>query len=104
AALAPATMIAATGLALGFFGEALARAMNPLLWSGLDAAPENPGPARASSGPAPKRSAAAMAAAQAPLLEVAQLSVRYPGANGDLTAVDRVSFDLQPGEIVGIVG
>jgi ABC-type dipeptide/oligopeptide/nickel transport system permease subunit len=33
AALAPAILIAATGLAMGFVGEALARAMNPLLWT-----------------------------------------------------------------------
>lgn len=33
AVLAPATLIATTGLALGFFGEALARALNPMLWT-----------------------------------------------------------------------
>src|SRR5262249_34569293 len=38
AALAPAVMIAGTGLALGAFGDALARAMNPLLRS----APRDP--------------------------------------------------------------
>src|SRR5690606_22667059 len=32
-ALAPAVAIATTGLALGYMGEAMARALNPLLWT-----------------------------------------------------------------------
>jgi hypothetical protein len=33
AALAPAVLILITGLAVGLFGDALARAVNPVLWS-----------------------------------------------------------------------
>jgi ABC-2 type transport system ATP-binding protein len=35
-----------------------------------------------------------------PLVEVAQLTKRY----GDVTAVDAISFDVQPGEIFGFLG
>ena len=39
-----------------------------------------------------------------PLLEVADLSVDYLADVGDVRAVDRVSFTVQKGEFVGIVG
>ena len=38
------------------------------------------------------------------LLEVTGLSVEYPTATGTVHAVDRVSVDLDAGEIVGVVG
>src|ERR1700710_2517323 len=37
-------------------------------------------------------------------LSVRNLSVRYAGSNGSVTAVDRVSFDIQPGQIFGLAG
>ena len=39
-----------------------------------------------------------------PLLEVRDLVVDYPVPNGRVRAVDHVSFDIQPGEIVGLAG
>ncbi|MDH3668755.1 MAG: ABC transporter ATP-binding protein [Paracoccaceae bacterium] len=39
-----------------------------------------------------------------PLLEVRDLSVVFDTRRGPLTAVDRISFDLSPGEILGVVG
>jgi len=39
-----------------------------------------------------------------PILSVAELSVQFKLPQGWMTAVDRVSFDLRQGEIVGIVG
>lgn len=39
-----------------------------------------------------------------PLLKIRQLSVRYPGAEGDFTAVDRVSFHIEKGEILALIG
>ena len=38
------------------------------------------------------------------LLEVKNLVVEFPGRRGTLTALDNVSFDIAPGEILGVVG
>jgi peptide/nickel transport system ATP-binding protein len=40
----------------------------------------------------------------APLLEVKDLAVEFPGASGPLRALDGVSFTLEAGEVLGIVG
>ena len=40
----------------------------------------------------------------APLLEVRDLSIVFDTRRGPLTAVDRISFSLAPGEILGVVG
>jgi len=39
-----------------------------------------------------------------PLLEVKQLRVEFPTRRGTLLALDDVSFDIAPGEILGVVG
>ena len=39
-----------------------------------------------------------------PLLEVVELTVEYAGETADVRAVDQVSFAVDPGEFVGIVG
>ncbi|MFF2851008.1 ABC transporter ATP-binding protein [Streptomyces sp. NPDC058001] len=39
-----------------------------------------------------------------PLLQVRDLTVRYASDAGPVTAVDRISFDVGPGETLGIVG
>ncbi len=49
--------------------------------------------------------AAARAGADvAPLLEVKDLSIRFPDAHGDVAVVDSVSFTVRPGETMGLVG
>jgi len=40
----------------------------------------------------------------APLLEVRHLRVEFPTRRGTLVALDDVSFDIAPGEILGVVG
>src|SRR3982750_2806479 len=39
-----------------------------------------------------------------PLLEVRNLRVEFPTRRGTLLALDDVSFDIAPGEILGVVG
>ncbi len=39
-----------------------------------------------------------------PLLEIENLSVTFQTAGGLLKAVDRISLNVEPGEIVSIVG
>lgn len=43
-------------------------------------------------------------AAGRPLLHVEHLTVEFPTRRGTLTAVDDVSLDIEPGEILGVVG
>jgi peptide/nickel transport system ATP-binding protein len=40
----------------------------------------------------------------APLLEVRHLRVEFPTRRGTLVAIDDVSFDIAPGEVLGVVG
>jgi peptide/nickel transport system ATP-binding protein len=40
----------------------------------------------------------------APLLEVKNLRVEFPTRRGTLLALDDISFDISPGEILGVVG
>ena len=40
----------------------------------------------------------------APLLEVKNLKVEFPGRRGTLTAIDGVSLAINPGEVLGVVG
>ena len=39
-----------------------------------------------------------------PLLELRDLRVEFPSRHGTLRALDGVSFDIAPGEILGLVG
>ena len=110
AALAPAFTIAITGLSLGFLGEALARAMNPLLWTQateetrlLPVASVVVTNCIATASP-PRPYGSSMAHDSGDLLEVHDLSVVFPSPQGDVVAVDNSSFRVDVGEVVGIVG
>src|SRR3954462_13455362 len=39
-----------------------------------------------------------------PVLSVRNLEVEFPTRRGTLTAIDDVSFDIAPGEVLGVVG
>ena len=38
------------------------------------------------------------------LLQIKNLVVEFPGRRGTLRALDDISFDIAPGEILGVVG
>jgi peptide/nickel transport system permease protein len=113
AALAPALMIAGTGLSAGLIGEAVARALNPILWTTHarsrrrtevhDRTPEN-APIVPPNGRDALRDAPLVSLPEDVLLHVDGLSVTVPTDGGVITPVDQVSFDLRPGEVLGIVG
>lgn len=105
AALGPAVAIALAALAFGFLGETLARAMNPVLWTPRHAAERG-----MEFAPPPIGTAIDGGAEMAPpshggaLLSVVNLSVRFPRGRGDFGVVQDVSFSLQKGDRLGIVG
>jgi peptide/nickel transport system ATP-binding protein len=39
-----------------------------------------------------------------PILSVRNLTVEFPTRRGTLTAIDNISFDIAPGEVLGVVG
>jgi peptide/nickel transport system ATP-binding protein len=43
-------------------------------------------------------------AQQQPLLQVKNLVIEFPNRHGTLRAIDDISFDIAPGEILGVVG
>ena len=43
-------------------------------------------------------------AQQQPLLQVKNLVIEFPNRHGTLRAIDDISFDISPGEILGVVG
>ncbi|TYB48867.1 dipeptide/oligopeptide/nickel ABC transporter permease/ATP-binding protein [Actinomadura chibensis] len=101
AAVAPATLIALTGLALGLFGEALARALNPVVWT-VDAAPG--GRVRRSPRRAEERPARSAAEDDDSVLSVRNLTVEVPTPAGNAELVSDFSLTVKRGETVGIVG
>jgi peptide/nickel transport system ATP-binding protein/peptide/nickel transport system permease protein len=111
AALGPAFAIAVTAMAFGFSGEAIARALNPILWARREEA-DTPVPEKTTIAALAPPSASG----QSPLaerntdqagetaLEVTDLSVSFPARRGTFRVVDGVSFSLGKGERIGIVG
>ena len=41
---------------------------------------------------------------QQPLLEVRDLRIEFPTRRGSLIAVDEISLEIAPGEVLGVVG
>jgi oligopeptide/dipeptide ABC transporter ATP-binding protein len=118
AAFGPAAAIALTAMAFGFLGEGLARAMNPRLWTaqatsrrkrrvGTELAlPFGGGTILRNIGNVPPDDilASDRPGAGPPVLDVDRLVVEFPGPDGPIRILDRVSFSINQGEIVGVVG
>lgn len=110
AAVAPAVAISLSALAFGFAGEAMARAMNPLLWTvdvgsaaaGLVGRPAEVSAVDQGVTSAPATDGAPMGHDLA--LEVRDLVVTFPGPAGPVEVVKGISFDVLKGEMVAIVG
>jgi peptide/nickel transport system permease protein len=97
AALGAACAIVIAGLAFNGLGEAFAAAAGSRIrLTGRPAA--RPAAAPASDAGTPQRPSAG------PVLAVDGLSVVFPRRPGALTPVREVSFELRPGELVGVVG
>jgi oligopeptide/dipeptide ABC transporter ATP-binding protein len=114
AALGPAIAIAVTAIGFGFFGEGLARALNPLLWTSTQIG-DKPAPEQSrtvetplpSTGPVELAEAVEGAPPAAPdgrTLVVRDLVVTFPGPNGPIEVVKGVSFAIPAGKVVGVVG
>ncbi|MFB8189875.1 dipeptide/oligopeptide/nickel ABC transporter permease/ATP-binding protein [Microbacterium sp. NPDC055988] len=100
AIVGPGVMVVLAGIMFGMFGEALASHMRGRGRTRTLSARELGDPARVSStGAAEERTDEVE-----PLLDVAGLSVSFPGEHGWVRPVQDVSFRIAPGEIVGVVG
>ncbi|MFF1923902.1 dipeptide/oligopeptide/nickel ABC transporter permease/ATP-binding protein [Streptomyces sp. NPDC058221] len=97
-ALAPMVAVVVTGLAFNLFGEAAAAALGIRTLSRRSAVPR-PRPT-----PAPDTAARQLHSDGRPVLAVEDLRVAFPGPAGWTTPVRGVSFDVHPGEAVGVVG
>ncbi|HZV72283.1 MAG TPA: dipeptide/oligopeptide/nickel ABC transporter permease/ATP-binding protein [Conexibacter sp.] len=107
AALAPAAMIALTGVVLGLFSDAVAEALNPRLWTELKEARKlRFGGRRLHRIVARARGAASPAERPAEaLVSVRGLTVSFPArGGGEVAAVAGVDLAIAAGEIVGVVG
>jgi peptide/nickel transport system permease protein len=112
AALGPAAAIALSAISIGFAGEAMARAMNPLLWGRAgtatveraDAANLGPQLQLQVARPNLIDSGSIGLSADRPTLEVEDLCVTFPGPGAPIDIVSGVSFKIPKGETLGIVG
>jgi peptide/nickel transport system permease protein len=95
-AIMPGVCIALLGAALALLNYAFDEISNPALrMRRLE---------RQGAGPSGEVAPAEIAIDTAKILEVRGLSVAYASGRGPVVAVDRVDFDLAPGEFMGIVG
>jgi peptide/nickel transport system permease protein len=99
-AVVPGVLIVALGAAFALMNYAFDEIGNPAL-RGRRGAGRVPRAAAAATGSSAVDRAAVPGGA---ILEVRDLSVTYAMDRGTVTAVDRVSLDVAPGEFVGIVG
>jgi len=104
AALAPGVAVVVAGLAFNLFGEALAKGI------GLTTTVRRGSSGHVAPPPAPAAAAADVQARQRSegtdelVLDVRDLSVEFPGADGPVRPVRGVTFSVRRGEAVGVVG
>ncbi|MGW2200341.1 ATP-binding cassette domain-containing protein, partial [Streptosporangium sp. NPDC001682] len=101
-ALAPAAMIALTGLAFGLLGEALARVANPSLWTTGDAGRGHR--VRRASGAKGAERMVGDAVDGPALLDVRGLTVTVDRSPDSAAIVSEVDLRVGRGEILGLVG
>ena len=99
AALAPGATVLVAGLAFNLFGESVAKGLGVGVVGGIPALP--PTPAALDDAPLP---AETHHAGTDLVLDVRDLQVTFPGANGPIRPVRGISFAVRRGEAVGIVG
>jgi len=104
AGLAPALMITVTGTSLVYFGEALARALNPRLWVASAGRPARRRSTALGSMPAGATMRGQLAADDSDAVVVEDLRITRPAGAQWQTLVDGVSLRLRSGEVLGIVG
>jgi peptide/nickel transport system permease protein len=102
-AIAPAVAIAFAALAFGLAGEAIARALNPLLWTadavgGKLKLPVPPGAVT------PVANSKSRTQGPEGVLDVTDLVVTFAGDTEPVQVVKGVSFSIGKGEMVAIVG
>ncbi|WP_029263027.1 MULTISPECIES: dipeptide/oligopeptide/nickel ABC transporter permease/ATP-binding protein [unclassified Microbacterium] len=100
AIVGPGVMVVLAGIMFGMFGEALASHMRGRGRTRTLSVRELGDPDRVSSTTAVEERRDDVE----PLLDVAGLSVSFPGEHGWVRPVQDVSFRVAPGEIVGVVG
>ncbi len=96
AALAPGIAVVVAGLAFNLFGEAVAKGVG--MTTSIGRVPLARLAARPVADPARTRADADA------VLDVRELSVTFPGAQGPIRPVRGVSFSVRRGEAVGVVG
>ncbi len=100
AALAPGVAVIIAGLAFNLFGEAAAKGVGLTTTIGRIPLPQRP--ARPAADPVVVQKAPDSGSDC--VLDVRGLSVTFPGPNGPVRPVRRVSFSVRRGEAVGVVG
>ncbi len=98
----PGIAIALTVLALGLFGDVVRDATTES-WSATPVRPKRR-PSATRRAEVPVALAGATGAGHDSLLSIEHLSIAFPSPAGTVTVVADVSFDIRPGEVVGVVG
>lgn len=98
--IGPALAITLVGILFAFIGEAGARAMDPIRWTG--ARRKQPNAAESEPAPVSRPRSARLVEAGGDLLTVRGLRIEFPGTG--VAAVERLDLSLKAGETLGIVG